>query len=308
MEIVRIPAYPASRDYYLAPALLGEIRRRPADLMHLQGYHTLVAPLAMLAAASRGLPYVVSFHSGGHPSALRNRARGLQRLLLRPGLTRARRLIAVSRFELELFRRDLRLSAARFTLVRNGSSLPAPKTTPRPGGALVVSIGRLEEYKGHRRVVDAWPDVVAALPAARLRIIGAGPDETPIRDLIAERGLTDRVTLESIPGDDRQAVADALGEANLVVLLSDYEAHPVAIMEALAVGAPVLVSRTSGLTELADDGLAAGIAQGATRAEIAAAILAELQAPRRVEASLPTWDDCAAQLAGLYREVIGAGG
>ena len=304
VEIVRVRAYPSSRDYYLAPALLGEIRRRPADLLHVQGYHTLVAPLAMAAAASRGLPYVVSFHSGGHPSAFRNRARTLQRLLLRPGLTRARRLVAVSRFEMDLFRRDLRLAASRFTLVRNGSSLPKPTTTPEPGGALVVSIGRLEQYKGHRRVVEAWPEVMSALPGARLRILGAGPDEVPIREAIADRALGDHVTLESIPGDDRQAVADALGAANLVVLLSDYEAHPVAIMEALAVGAPVLVARTSGLTELVDDGLAAGIAVTASTAEIAAAIVAELRAPRHVVARLPTWDDCAAQLGDLYRDVL----
>ena len=297
-------ARPSARDYYFAPALLGEIRRRPADLMHLQGYHTLVAPIAMAAARSRGLPYVVSFHSGGHPSAFRNRARSVQRLLLRPGLTRASRLVAVSRFELELFRRDLRLAASRFTLVRNGSSLPRPRTTPSTDEALVVSIGRLERYKGHRRVVDAWPEVVRAVPGARLRILGAGPDEAPIRELIASAGVADCVSLESIPGDDRQAIADALGEANLVVLLSDYEAHPVSIMEALAVGTPVLVTRTSGLTELVDDGLAAGLGPDASRSEIAAAIVSELRAPRRVEAHLPTWDDCAAQLRDLYLEIL----
>lgn len=304
VQVIRVPAHPSTRDYYFAPALLGEIRRRPADLMHLQGYHTLVAPMAMAAAARRGLPYVVSFHSGGHPSALRNRARSLQRLLLRPGLTRARRLVAVSRFELDLFRRDLRLAASRFTLVRNGSSLPRPGTTPRAGEALVVSIGRLEQYKGHRRVVEAWPEVVAAVPGARLRILGAGPDEAPIRELIAAGGVADRISLELIPGDDRQAIADALGEANLVVLLSDYEAHPVSIMEALAVGTPVLVTRTSGLTELVEDGLAAGIAPAASTSEIASAIVAELRSPRRVEARLPTWDDCAAQLGDLYRDML----
>lgn len=304
VQVVRVPAHPSRRDYYFAPALLGEIRRHPADLMHLQGYHTLVAPMAMAAAAARGLPYLVSFHSGGHPSALRNRVRSLQRLLLRPGFTRAARLVAVSRFELELFRRDLRLAASRFTLVRNGSSLPHPRVTPRAEGNLVVSIGRLEQYKGHRRVVEAWPEVVRAVPGARLRILGAGPDEAPIRDLMAAVGVADSISLESIPGDDRQGMADALGEANLAVLLSDYEAHPVAIMEALAVGTPVLVARTSGLTELVDDGLAAGIEPTASTGSVAAAIVAELRAPRHVKGSLPTWDDCAAQLGDLYGEIL----
>lgn len=304
VEVVRVAAFPRSRDYYFAPAIVGEIRRRPVDLMHLQGYHTLVAPMAMAAASSRRLPYVVSFHSGGHPSALRNRARALQRLLLRPGLVRARRLVAVSRFELELFRQDLHLSASRFVLVRNGSSLPPPLTARTAGAGAVVSIGRLERYKGHRRVVEAWPAVLSELPEARLRIIGGGPDEGPIRALISSAGIGDRVSLESIPGAERQAISDALGQANLVVLVSDYEAHPVAVMEALAVGTPVLVARTSGLTELVEDRLAAGIDEAASATELAAAIVAELRAPRELAASLPSWDDCAAQLADLYREIL----
>lgn len=304
VDVRRVPAYPRGRDYYFAPGLLGAIRAERADILHLQGYHTLVAPLTMLAARSRGLPYVVSFHSGGHPSRLRTRMRSLQRLLLRPGLTRAERLIPVSRYELELFRRELRLGRSRFTLVRNGSELPRPRVARVPHGGLVVSLGRLEPYKGHRRVVAAWPEVLRALPDARLRIIGGGPDEGPLRAQVAAARLGGSVSIGSIDGDDRAAMADALAEANLAVLASDYEAHPVAIMEALAVGTPVLVTRTTGLAELVDDSLAAGLDPQASPAAIATAIIRELREPRSVTVALPTWDDCAAALAEIYRDVL----
>jgi len=54
------------------------------DLVHVQSYHTLVAPLAMLRALLLRVPYVVTFHGGGHSLGHRNRARRLQRRFLRP--------------------------------------------------------------------------------------------------------------------------------------------------------------------------------------------------------------------------------
>jgi glycosyltransferase involved in cell wall biosynthesis len=321
VEVLRVPAYPRDRDWYLAPALLGALRERRPDLVHVQGYHTAVAPLAMASARALGIPYVVTFHSGGHPSAVRTRFRGLQRLALRPGFLAARKLIAVSRFELELFRTELHLRRDRFRLIRNGSSLPRPLTRRAPAGATVVSVGRLEPYKGHRRVLDAWPLVLMDRPDARLRIIGGGPDEAYLRGRVAALGLRDRIEIGPLPASDRQAMANALGEANLAVLLSDYEAHPVAVAEALAVGTPVLVAKTSGLTELADDGLALGIEPDAPSIDVARAILEALDGHERGNGAhgrgraasrnghgpriqLPTWDDTAASLVDLYREVL----
>lgn len=305
VPVTRVPAYPRGRDYYLAPALVREIRKSRADLIHLQGYHTLVAPLTMATAAWAGIPYVVSFHSGGHPSALRQRLRGAQRTVLRPGLRRAARLIPVSRFELELFRRSLALSESRFRLVRNGATLPVPRSLRESGGARVVCVGRLERYKGQRRLVAAWPHLVRRVPDARLRILGVGPEAVPLADLIAGLGMQDRIEIGSIPAGDRQAMADAVGAANLACLLSDYEAHPVSVMEALAVGTPTLVSRTSGLTELVDDGLALGLAPDASAEAIADAISAALADPPSIDLGrLPTWDTCAEQLRDVYREVL----
>lgn len=306
VSIVRVRAYPRTRDYYFAPALPRQIRSSGADLVHIQGYHTLVAPLAMASAARAGIPYVVSFHSGGHASALRTRLRRVQRLFLRPGLRRAARLIAVSRYELSLFQRDLHLSRSRFTLVRNGSSMPSSRRVRSSERPLVVSAGRLERYKGHHRLVAAWPAVAARVPGARLRILGTGPEEGALRAAIAAASLEDMVTVESIPASDRQAMADALGEASLVALLSDYEAHPIVVMEALAVGTPVIVARTSGLAELVDDGLAVGVDADATTAEVADAVARELEHPRVLDpACLPSWDDCAAQLREIYLDVLG---
>ena len=63
----------------------------------------------MLRAIILRVPFVVTFHGGGHSSGLRNRLRRLQRRLMRPLLRRAARLVAVARFEIDEYSRELRL-------------------------------------------------------------------------------------------------------------------------------------------------------------------------------------------------------
>jgi glycosyltransferase involved in cell wall biosynthesis len=305
IEVVRIPAYPRAGDYYFAPGIFHHVRAGRYDLIHLQGYHTLVAPLTMLAAHRARIPYVVSFHSGGHSARLRRMVRGVQRLALRPGFVSAARLIAVSQFELDLFRRSLRLSRSRFALIRNGSRMPLPATARDPDISLVLSVGRLERYKGHHRLVAAWPLVLEQRPAAHLRILGVGPDEDELRRQVMSLGLDGHVEITSVPPGDSQAMSNAMGSANLVALLSEYEAHPVAVAEALAVGRPVLVTDSSGLSEIVAAGLARGVAPDADSGQVARAILQQLHEPLEVDtAALPTWDDCASQLHDLYSAVL----
>lgn len=305
VEVMRIPAYPRDRDYYFAPAILSHLRANRYDLVHLQGYHNLVAPLTMFAAHCVRTPYVVSFHSGGHSARLRRMIRGAQRLALRPGFLASSRLIAVSQYELDLFSRSLGLARSRFSLVRNGCRMPPPATMPDPDVPLVLSVGRLERYKGHHRLIEAWPQVLRQRSAARLRILGVGPYEDELRRQVNQLDLNAHIEISSIQAGDAQAMSDALGQSNLVALLSDYEAHPVAVVEALAVGRPVLVTESSGLSELVTAGLARGIPLRSSSDEVAHAVLQQLDDPLRVDAAaLPTWDDCAAQLRQLYCSVL----
>lgn len=305
VRVRRVRAYPRAADLYFAPALSGAIGGEDWDVVHCQGYSTFVAPLAMLAARRARLPFVLTFHSGGHSSPVRTMIRGMQRQALRPLLARADRLIAVSHFEVDFFSERLRLPRDRFVVIPNGAHLPAIEAgdaEPAGGGPLIVASGRLERYKGHQRLIAAMPAVRAAFPGARLRIAGTGPYEPELRRLVAELGLGEVVAIGGIPAADRTGMARLLSGAALVSLLSDYEAHPIAVMEAVALGRPVLVTRTSGLAELADRGLAQAIPLRSTTAQVAEAIVAQLRAPVRPAAiTLPTWDDCAADLLDLYR-------
>jgi glycosyltransferase involved in cell wall biosynthesis len=307
MLVRRFDARPRSRDYYVSPGLLRAVATGSFDVVHVQGAHTALSPMALLAAQRRSLPTVVTFHTGGSSSPLRERLRTLQWHLERPVLRRADARIAVCAFEIQLFSRALHLGPADFSLIRNGCEPLPTSGAPAPieGSPLILSIGRLEEYKGHHRAITAMPDVLRRSPSARLMVVGRGPYEDELKALTARLGLGAAVSFTSFAASERAGLGDLVRRSDAVVLLSDYEANPVAIMEALGLGANVLVARTSGLTELADEGLVSAVAVDAAPPRIAEAMLAATRDTRwgAGPPALPTWEGCAEAVADLYARV-----
>ncbi|HEV7399284.1 MAG TPA: glycosyltransferase [Solirubrobacterales bacterium] len=300
-------SWPANRDWCFAPRLWGEIRRAKPDVIHVQSYHTAVAPLAMLRAIVLRVPFVVTFHGGGHSSGLRNRLRRLQRLLMRPLLRRAARLIAVARFEIDEYSRELRLPAEKFALIPNGTELAFSDAGPpqRNGRPTFATVGRLERYKGHHRVLAALPEVLALEPKARLLIVGSGPYEAALREQAEQLDLGDAVEFTSIPAERPEAMAELLRGVSLVVLLSEFETHPLVALEAAAAGCRLLVADTGGLSELARDGFARAVPLEESPQQVGAAVVEELSLPPQDKRPpLSTWDECAAELLELYRSLV----
>jgi glycosyltransferase involved in cell wall biosynthesis len=262
----------------------------------------------MLRALALRIPYVVTFHGGGHSSGLRNRLRRAQRRALRPLLARAARLIAVARFEIDLYSEELGLPRDRFVWIPNGTELPSHEGSARNGKPtpdLLATIGRLERYKGHHRAIEALPQVISRRPDARLLVVGTGPYEQDLRRLADETGVADRVEFTSVPPGDGAAMARLMNRVSLVVLLSEFETHPLVALEAASADRPLLVAEAGGLAELAAEGVARSVTPGADSGAVAAAIVEELEQPsERRRPRLTTWDECAARLHDLYRSVV----
>jgi glycosyltransferase involved in cell wall biosynthesis/GT2 family glycosyltransferase len=310
VRIRTVRSWPANRDWCLAPRLWREMSRRPWDVVHVQSYHTLVAPLAMLRALTLGIPYVVTFHGGGHSQAHRNRARGAQRWLLGPLLRRAARLVAVARFEIDEYGGELGLAPEKFALIPNGTDLAFAETgaaTRRNGAATIASIGRLERYKGHHRVIEAFPEVLRRKPETTLTVVGSGPYEEDLHRLAAELGVVEQVRFTSTPADQPAAMAELLSGISVVVLMSEFETHPLVALEAAAAGCRLLVADASGLGELAREGFARAIPLDESPAEVGKAVVEELgKPPQEKRPSLSSWDECADELLALYRTLAHA--
>ncbi len=308
VRVIRRRSWRRNGEEYLAPGIVRVIRRGGWDLVHVQGSQTTVPTVAMLAARSARIPYVVTFHSGGHSSAAHAPITAVQNRINRPLLRGAAALIAVSRFERSRFARATGLPESRFQVIQNGGALPpVPRgTTPEPGR--IVTSGRLERYKGHHRVIAALPLVRRAVPEARLTVLGSGPYEADLRRLAERLGVAHEVEFRHLLPAQRAEMAEVLARSSVMAALSDYEAHPVAVMEAVALGLPVVGADTAGIGDLVEDGLVTGIAPDADDAEVARVLVGRLTAtspgPHRPPVvALPTWEGCTAAIADVYRSV-----
>lgn len=302
VTVLRVPAWPRKRDYYFAPRIIGIVNQRDRwDLVHCQGIHNFVPLMAMFAARRAGIPYIVTFHTGGHSKRLRNVMRSAQWRIIGPLLRRAFMLIAVSRFEAEALCRQARLAGRPMRVIRNGGTLPAPPADVSAIPGRIVSSGRLERYKGHHRVIEALPDIIKDCPEAHLVILGSGPYKNSLLELAVRLGVSDRVTIMQIPPADRSSMAVALRQASVIAALSDYEAHPIGVMEALSVRRPVVGYDTAGIGELIAEGWVTGVSPAAQASTIAQQLVAAMLSQASVDPEeLPTWDSCAAQLAEVY--------
>lgn len=310
-QVMRRRSWPAERDYYISPGVALDIVRGRWDLVHVQGVHTFVPPVAMLGALLSRTPYTLTFHSGGHSDPRRRRIRDLQWRMLSPLLRRADRLIAVSRFERTHFSRATGIDARQFSVVGNGGALPPVPTDITPRRGRIVSSGRLEHYKGHHRVIEALPLIRREIPDAELLILGSGDYEGELRRLAERLGVSDAVVIRHLPPTDRAAMAHELGSASVMAAMSSYEAHPVGIMEAVTLGLPVVGLDVAGTGDLVEDGLVTGVPEDATAPTVATALTRALHGTTRrggphrpVAIDLPTWETTAAGVAEVYRGIL----
>jgi glycosyltransferase involved in cell wall biosynthesis len=305
VRIRRVPAWPPDRDYFLSRRLPDAIREAQPDLLHIQGYHTFVAPLAMFAALRASIPYVLTFHSGGHSSRVRVWARPLQGRVLRPLLIRARALVSVSQFEADLFAARLRIPLTSFAVIPSGINLPEATEPAGPADPdLVLSVGRLEFYKGHDRIIEALPALRRLRPQARLRILGSGPYEPQLRQLAARLGFADAVEIGPVQSGNRAELAALLHRAAVVTALSEYESQGLAVQEAIGLGRPVVVAQGSALDELQAYPNVVTVPAGASADALAQVVSRVLADPPAGAPQMQTWDACVDALAALYATAV----
>jgi glycosyltransferase involved in cell wall biosynthesis len=113
----------------------------------------------------------------------------------------------------------------------------------------LLSIGRLEEQKGHVFLIDALPHVQRRFPGTVLTIVGNGPLLSRLRARARELGIASSVELVP-PDPDTAALLD---RADLFCFPSLWEAQGLAMIEAQAVGVPVVASAVGGIGEHVQD-------------------------------------------------------
>jgi glycosyltransferase involved in cell wall biosynthesis len=143
------------------------------------------------------------------------------------------------------------------------------------GLPVILGVGRLAEQKDFFTLIRAFALVRQHRPA-RLIIVGEGPDRPGLEALARELGVADDV---SLPGFSTNPYA-YMRQADVFVLSSLFEGLPAVLVEALAVGVPIVSTRCPhGPEEILQDGICGPLVPVGDAAAMADAICATLDAP-----------------------------
>lgn len=146
-----------------------------------------------------------------------------------------------------------RLHTARMTVIKNG--IVPPNTGNRQtvraelgmsdNAPMLLTVARLTAQKDHASLLAAVPKVLQQHPDARFVFVGDGPEQSSIERRVLELGLAPAVTLLG----HRSDLPDLLAAADLFVLPSVFEGLSLALLEAMAVGLPVVATAIQGTVE-----------------------------------------------------------
>lgn len=137
-----------------------------------------------------------------------------------------------------------------------------------PGDFLCLCVGRLAQQKDHATLLQAFAAGPAKNPRARLLLAGEGPLRNEIEQQIETLGLGGSVRLLG----RRTDIPEMLAAADLFVLASRWEGNPLAVMEAMSAGVPVIATKVGGVPELVGDGETGLLVSPGDPAALAAAI------------------------------------
>ena len=234
--------------------------RHEVRLLHAHLHDPLI--WATAAGLLHGTPVVGTYHGLGILPAGRGALdprNALRRALYRLAAKRAARIIAVSSPVRDLLCATLGFSPATTVVLTNGidtASFGGARGGTRVRGELgldgrrvVTCVGRLVPNKGQALLIDALGELQATHPDVTLLLVGDGPDREALATRAAERGVAARVVFTS----RRQDVADVLAASNVFVLPSFAEGIPLALLEAMAAGLPVVATAVLGTMEVVTD-------------------------------------------------------
>lgn len=200
------------------------------------------------------------------------------RLLIQWAARRARASIGVSAALVERLR-QLGTQAERLHVMRNGVDLDRFEVLDAAamrselgiqGAPVVLTVGNLQEHKGQRLVLEAFGQLRQQHPAARLLIVGEGPDRGHLERQIASAGLQGCVTLAGVVPNAE--LARWYSAADVLVLASSREGWPNVLLEAMACGTPVVATRVGGVPEIVQSAAAGRVVAERTGAAFAGAI------------------------------------
>lgn len=261
--------------------LARRLRRERVDVLHAHEF--AMSTFGGAAARVVGVRALATLHGRYWVAGRALRARAL-RGLAAGGV----RLVAVSNDLADYLAGATGVRRAAISVVENGIELPTPLGDAEraalradvraelglpAGAALLLAVGNLYPVKDHATLVRALP----ALPGAHLAIAGRGAERERLAALAGALGVAPRLHLLGLRDD----VPRWLAAADVFAHPSRAEELPLAVLEAMAAGAPVVATRVGGVPDAVRDGETGLLVEPGDVAAVTAAIASLLAAPER---------------------------
>lgn len=179
---------------------------------------------------------------------------------------------------------EVGLDASKVSVIPNGvdfetfaQATAADLTTLglRPSGPIVITVGRLEEQKGIRFLLDAAVHVLNEHANCQFLIVGEGRDRASLEQQASTLGIARSIHFVG----PQSNVASLLRSSTLFVLPSLWEGMPNALLEAMAAGLPVVATAVEGSSEVIRSGQNGMLVPSARPVDLARAILTILKDP-----------------------------
>ncbi len=233
--------------------------RESIDVVHAHMPRASV-PGALLARLAR-VPVVVSHEHGSALEGKRVRTFLDREVVARLSTT----MIAVSEWDRRNLIAHERIPAEQIRVLANGidpieSVATGPPALGRTAGTrLIGAVGRLYPEKGYAHLIEAVALLRDSGYGVRCVILGEGPQAGELQELIERLGVGEQVQLLG----RRDDVDRVVRELDVAVLCSIREGSPLAMLEYMAAGAPIVATAVGGVPELIDDGVHGLLVAGA---------------------------------------------
>ncbi|HEU4682828.1 MAG TPA: glycosyltransferase family 4 protein [Gemmatimonadales bacterium] len=224
------------------------LKRLQPDL--LSAHSSKAGILGRAAGRLLGLPVIFTAHGWAFTPGIPRREATLYRWIERLAAPLATRIITVSEFDRQLALSHGLASPEKVVTVHNGMPDIPPGQRADPGRSPVrlVMTARFEPQKDHQTLFSA----LAGLRDQewQLDLIGDGPLLPDAEAMVRDLGMVQRVRFWG----QRMDVAQRLAEAQVAVLITNWEGFPRSILEAMRAGLPVVSSGVGGIGESVRDG------------------------------------------------------
>ena len=229
------------------------IYREQINIVHSHGYKGNFYALM----ATRGkIPWIVTNHNWTR-ATFNLKVYALLDLLL---IRFAKKVVTVSD-EIAIKIHKSGVSSQKIIVIDNGIDLQKFSSQKRNNllkeylgikeeSKVIGTIARLTKEKGHIYLLEAAKDIVAAYPDTKFLIVGEGRERYRLENRVMTLGLQDKVIFTG----QRKDIIDILSILDIFVLPSITEGLPVAILEALASGLPVVATNVGAIPKVINNG------------------------------------------------------